>query len=412
MVARPQVREPDLVRAAAGARFLPFFVWMGCGGSGVAALDVGAPFFDEAAHVVGEGRVEGEALAGEGVVEAEGFGVERLAGAGVEAVLDELPVFGEGGAFEDFVAAVVFVVEEGVADVFEVGADLVCAPGFEDAFDDVDVSEAFEYAPVGDGWFAVASVGEACHDFAVGEAAPDVAGDGACFAFEVAPADGDVAPGGGLVEELGGEVVFGFLGLGDDEEARGVLVYAVDEPGAGVGGVEEGVAAEVPGEGVDEGAGVVPVGGVDDHAGGFVDDEQGFVLIYDVEGNVLGDDFDFAAGVCHHDGDDVAGLYLVAGFDGVAVDPDVPGVGGFLYFCAGGVGEAGHEELVHAEEVLSVFRFDAVVFVHFRFGAVVFFVEELFVVVGVLRHGCGRVVSVSCRRSESAVVAFSSSRVM
>ena len=196
MVARPQVREPDLVRAAAGARFLPFFVCMGCGGSGVAALDVGAPFFDEAAHVVGEGRVEGEALAGEGVVEAEGFGVERLAGAGVEAVLDELPVFGEGGAFEDFVAAVVFVVEEGVADVFEVGADLVCAPGFEDAFDDVDVSEAFEYAPVGDGWFAVASVGEACHDFAVGEAAPDVAGDGACFAFEVAPADGDVAPGG------------------------------------------------------------------------------------------------------------------------------------------------------------------------------------------------------------------------
>lgn len=53
MIARPQVREPDLVRAAAGARFLPFFVWMGCGGSGVAALDVGAPFFDEAAHVVG-----------------------------------------------------------------------------------------------------------------------------------------------------------------------------------------------------------------------------------------------------------------------------------------------------------------------------------------------------------------------
>ena len=60
---------------------------------------VGAPFFDEGAHVLRDFGVEGEAFAGGGMFEAEGFGVERLAGAGVEAVEDKLFVFREGGSF-------------------------------------------------------------------------------------------------------------------------------------------------------------------------------------------------------------------------------------------------------------------------------------------------------------------------
>ena len=320
------------------------------------------------------------------MVEGEGLGVERLAGAGGKAVGDELAVFGEGGAFEDLVAAVVGVVEEGVADVLEVGADLVGAPGFEDALDDVDVGEAFEDAPVGDGGLAVGAVGEACHDFAVAEVAPDVPGDGAGVGVEVAPAYGDVAAGGGFVEELGGEAGFCLLGFGDDEEPGGVFVDAVDEPGTGVAGVEEGVAAEVPCEGMDEGARPMPEGGVDDHAGGLVDDEQGVVLVEDVEGDVFGDDAVFAAGVCHDEGDEVAGAHFVAGTDGRAVDEDVACVGGFLYLGTGGVGEAGEEEFVDAEGGLPRLDFDAVVLVEGG-GGIGGVVKEVFGVVEVFSHG-------------------------
>ena len=73
---------------------------------------------------------------------------------------------------------------------------------------------------------------------------------------------------------------------------------------------------------------------MDDHAGGFIDDHEVVVFVDDVEGDVFGDDFDFASGVCHDDGDDVPGFDFVAGFDGVSVHAYVSGVGGFLYFGA------------------------------------------------------------------------------
>ena len=84
---QPEVAEgsgtlPAGAIGAAGYRSVPLQ------GGGVAA-----PFVDEFRHVGGEGGIEEDALARAGVGEAEGLGVEGLAGAGVEAVGDELPVF-------------------------------------------------------------------------------------------------------------------------------------------------------------------------------------------------------------------------------------------------------------------------------------------------------------------------------
>ena len=50
------------------------------------------PLGDEGGHVVGEVAVEVHLLAGLGVNEAEGLGVQGLAWAQVEAVVDELGV--------------------------------------------------------------------------------------------------------------------------------------------------------------------------------------------------------------------------------------------------------------------------------------------------------------------------------
>ena len=49
--------------------------------------------------------------------EAQLLGVKGVAGHQLEAVVDELAVLREGGAFQDLVAAVHGVVKEGVPDV-------------------------------------------------------------------------------------------------------------------------------------------------------------------------------------------------------------------------------------------------------------------------------------------------------
>ena len=57
-------------------------------------MGVVLPFGDEGGHVGGEGAVEVHLQAGVGVDEAEGLGVECLAGAQGEAVVDELGIAG------------------------------------------------------------------------------------------------------------------------------------------------------------------------------------------------------------------------------------------------------------------------------------------------------------------------------
>lgn len=131
-------------------------------------------------------------------------------------------------SFQYLVAAVALVVEEDVADVLHVHAYLVGASGFEDALDEGDVAEAFEYAVVGDGMLSFA-IGQDSHLHAVARVAADVARDGSFVLFDVAPHQGTVAALRSLMEELVAQVGLGVGGLGDDEQAGGVLVDAMDE---------------------------------------------------------------------------------------------------------------------------------------------------------------------------------------
>ena len=114
--------------------------------------------------------------------------MQGLAGHKRKTVADELLVFGEGGALEDAVSAVGLVVEEWVADVLQMHANLVRAAGFQLAFDEGYISESFHHAPVRDGMFAlVAALGEDGHHHAVFGVAPHVADNGAGILFHVAP---------------------------------------------------------------------------------------------------------------------------------------------------------------------------------------------------------------------------------
>ena len=125
-------------------------------------------------------------LASDGMDKAQRHGVERLARADVKAVVYKLFVFGKMCTFQDFVAAVAFVVEEHVADVLHVHTYLVRAPRLEDALDERDVAEALQHAVVGHGMLAFA-LGQDSHLEAVLGVAADVTHNRTLILLHVAP---------------------------------------------------------------------------------------------------------------------------------------------------------------------------------------------------------------------------------
>ena len=193
--------------------------------------------------------------------------------------------------------------------------------------------------------------------------AGDVAFYAAAFGFHVPPDEGVVAPARGLVEELQAQCRLGLRGLGGDDEARRVFVDAMDEAHGGVVGVISGVVAQVPGQGVDQRAGVVAATGVDHEAGGLVDDDDVVVLVGDVEGDVFGGYGAVITWPVEQEGDDVGGLDAVVALDGLAVHVDETLARGGLDAVARGVGQVVDEELVDAEQLLAAVGHDAEVFV-------------------------------------------------
>lgn len=224
----------------------------------------------------------------------------------------------------------------------EVDADLVGASGVEVAEDEGGDGGwvGGEDAVVGDGGFACGR-GDDGHFLAVDGVAADVGEDGVFFGFRDAEGDGEVEFfHGGSLGELADEGLVSGVGFGDDEAAGGVFVEAVDDAGSFDAADSGEFSVAVEEEGVDEGAIGVAGGGVDDHAVGFVDDDDVVIFVEDFEGDVLlwgieGDGFG------EGDGDAVAGFEGVAGFCGVAVEEDVLVADEGLDARAGEVGEAG-----------------------------------------------------------------------
>jgi hypothetical protein len=100
-------------------------------------------------------------------------------------------------------------------------------------------------------------------------------------------------------------------------------------------------------EGVDEGAIGVACGGVDDEAGGFVEDEDVFVLKEDIKRDVLGDDGD-GDDLGYNEGELVSAFESGAGLGLTPVQGDVPVFDQVLEAGAGEIGKTGGEVLVES----------------------------------------------------------------
>ena len=103
----------------------------------------------------------------------------------------------------------------------------------------------------------------------------------------------------------------GEVALGDEEDARGVAVEAVDDAGAELA-ADAGEVADVVEQGVDEGARAVAGRGMHDDARRLVDRDQVLVLVEDRERDRLGLDRD-GARLRHLDRDVLAGAHRPRG---------------------------------------------------------------------------------------------------
>ena len=161
--------------------------------------------------------------------EAEGLGMEGLAGADLEAVLDELAVLAVNSALADFGAAVTFVVKERMPERRHMHADLVRTSRLQPAFDDRNKAEPFQDFIMRTGVFPFLRV----VIYTVAQAVVGVAANGTFHSpllfFDITPDDSDVLPLDGMFEELFGQALLHLDRLRHQQEAGGILIDPVHQ---------------------------------------------------------------------------------------------------------------------------------------------------------------------------------------
>ena len=147
----------------------------------------------------------------------------------VEEVSVELELRGKAG--NEVRGAVESVADDRVAKGLGVDADLVGAAGFDAVFDQgegaIGCCQALEDVEVGDGSPSVRAAGG--HAGAADEVAGDRKGDGGVVFLEVAVEESEVGLGDLAAGEHLAEFAVGAVVLGDEDEAAGLLVEAVDD---------------------------------------------------------------------------------------------------------------------------------------------------------------------------------------
>ncbi len=169
-----------------------------------------------------------------------------------------------------------------MADVSEVNSQLVGAAGHRFEIEESCVVHPLLNPKAGLG---VLAVGIDRPEFYVREAC-DRGFDHAFVIVDKAFDDGGVALFDPFFAELTREGTVSAIGLGGDDQTGRLFIEAVDETGAHHAAAA--VFVQVMGQGVEQCAVFVAVGGVDEHVGGLVDDDEVLVFENNIERDVFG----------------------------------------------------------------------------------------------------------------------------
>ena len=291
------------------------------GGSGAGAGEPGGVPEDLQGrlHVRRQRRGDGDDFLGDGVLEAQQLGVERL------------PVK------EGALGAIDLIAQEREAPIRELDADLIAAARLQLHFHDGVAGQALHHAVVGDrflgaGGHALAAAGTLAgrgHGHLEGLGVLDeVARQGAAVLGQFAHQHREVDALEAVQLEVLLEAVQGLGGLGEDQDATGEAIQAVDDEEV------EALEAAAP-VGLGDGLGQVGLApqlrGDREQARGFVDEEQVVVFPQRLEGAGLqlarGRDHIVGALGIEDDLDGIAGLQALAVLGGhLAVHGDAAAV--------------------------------------------------------------------------------------
>ena len=142
--------------------------------------------------------------------------------------------------------------------------------------------------------------------------------------------------------------------LGDEDDAAGVAVEAMDDAGAVVA-VDAAELVEVEAQGVDQRAGPVALGRMNHHVGRLVDGREVFVLVEDLQRDVFGEGRRVGR-LRLLDADVVAVADAIAGLGRLAVDLHAAGVDDALHDRTAVVGEHRGEILIEARSLTTIRR--------------------------------------------------------
>jgi len=235
------------------------------------------------------------------------------------------------------------VTHDGVADVGHVDPYLMSAAGDRMATDQRDAADLLIHVIEGS---CRAALCNHSHPLALTRMAVDRRiHDPICFP-RYAKADGEIGLVDLSVSECDGETEVGPIRLGHYQQAGGVLVEPVDDPGP-FDTPDAGEVAAVVEEGIDEGARWIAGCGMDHETGRFVYQQDVPVLEHDVEGYVLRLRIELLRRR-FVDCDPIAVMDGCGWFGGFFVEPDVTGVNQPAYPGPGPFGAELGEALVEA----------------------------------------------------------------
>lgn len=230
----------------------------------------------------------------------------------------------------------------------EVHTNLMRASGVELDFDERGGTKLLEDVPIGAGVAGVCGFagGPGGHSDAALGIARDGKLDAAFCAGEFSLHEREIRFLNSARAKSFGKFGMCEIVFGDEDCSARIFVKAMDDARAqGVAALRERLAAAK--KRVDECAARVPCSGVDGHASGLVDDDEIVIFVKDFEWDGFGFGFERCARLGLNS-DAFAALEFLAGFGGLAVDPDEAGIDEFLHASARKFGSVHCDKAIEA----------------------------------------------------------------
>src|SRR5690606_20364533 len=264
--------------------------------------------------------------------------MQSLTAAYLKAIFHKLFIPRKHGSFADPVSSVPKVIEHGMSDRFHMDPNLMGTTSFQPAFDQRNVIESLENLVMSHGMptFHIGIIVQRRKKQSAYWLPGDWLLDSAFRRIRASPYDGQVTSFWFVIVKLAGQLLKDLGVFGDHQQSAGIFVKPMHQSGTiGIISFQDWQIRlfYVIRECIHQGSLIIAISRVHHHAGRFMDYQQVFVFVPDIQGYVLR--YHYAI-VCFVDGgldgDLVAGSDLVVGLDfrPVHLNPVISET--FLYF--------------------------------------------------------------------------------